>query len=108
MADDVSIEVADQEPPDLSVGWAIHDVAIGGAAGLVLGFVAGLFGLQVIDSVVVPFVLAGVGAIGGALLLVNRGRGRNGITFLRASGWLVFGLGAAFLWLLFQAIANFT
>jgi len=95
-------------PPDQRVGWFLHDAAIGGGAGTVVGFIAGLFALRLVESIAVPFTLAAVGALVGAVLLVRAGRDRNGITASRLLAWVLFGAGAGFLYLLYQALENFT
>lgn len=82
----------------------VHDIVVGGAAGLAAGFVAGLFALRVVDRVAVPFIIGAVFAVVGAIVLARHGRGRVRMTFWRIVAWAVFALGTGFLLLLYRAI----
>ncbi len=99
---------ASSGPPDQRLGWYVHDAAIGAAAGIVVGFIAGLFALRLVESIVVPFALAAVGAVAGGALLGRAGRDRRGLTVPRLLAWALLGAGAGFLYLLYQALEGFS
>ena len=97
---------APRQPP-ADVRWMIHDIAIGALAGFTGGFVAGLFGMQVIDHIAVPFTVATVGAVIGARWLLGAARRGTGVAVRRVVAWLVLALATTFLVMLMVAIATF-
>jgi predicted PurR-regulated permease PerM len=91
-------------------GWKVHDLVVGLLAGAAGGFVLGLFATRLIDSIVVPFAAASVGAVAGwGLLRWDRPRrvGRSPFGPITAAAWVVLVLGVGFVALLFDAISDF-
>ncbi len=105
MTDEASQEA--RRPPPADVRWMIHDVTIGALAGFTTGFVAGLFCLQVIDHIAVPWTVATIGAVVGARWLVGAARQGTGMLARRLVAWVLFGLATTFLVMLMVAIATF-
>lgn len=94
---------------DHEMGWRIHDIVMGLLAGTGAGLVVGVFLVaRVMDHIAVMVVSIGIGAAIGITLLVRLGEGRPGITAPRVVAWVVLLLTTSFMYLLIDAIRDFT
>ena len=88
--------------------WRVHDVAVGGLAGLGVGVIAGIFATRLVPSSVMLAVGGGLGAILGALAVWRSRRQPGGfVNAIVVIFWVLFVISAVFLSYLAVAIANF-